>query len=209
MEGAESTRISIRKRGAALGQHTALEKEERFTSWQHEEMARLTWTLGAMAAEHVFYGENSIGVGGDVMSATARAAWMVGACGMGPERVELNGRRRKKATEEEREQVMKRFESIGKQIMRRTGAGGPFEHDPIASVLQDAEKRAAAAQLLGQAFVSAHALVAANREDVERVAEAVIERKEIYGDELVELLESCDLVMPEVDLRDEAAWPKV
>ena len=84
MKGAESTRLSIRRRGAALGHHQALEKEERFSSWRSEEMARLIWTLGAMAAEHVFYGENSTGVGGDVQSATARAAWMVGACAMAP-----------------------------------------------------------------------------------------------------------------------------
>src|SRR5207244_13604123 len=56
-----------------------------------EEMGRLTWGLGAMAAERVFYGENSTGVGGDVMTSTARAAWMVGACAMGPEPIEVNG----------------------------------------------------------------------------------------------------------------------
>ena len=35
-----------------------------------------------MAAEHVFYGENTNGVGGDVQSATAQAALMVGASAM-------------------------------------------------------------------------------------------------------------------------------
>ena len=89
MKGVESTRLSIRKRGSSLGHHQALEKEERFSSWRHEETARLVWTLGAMAAERVFYGENSTGVGGDVMSATTRAAWMVGSCAMGPEPVHL------------------------------------------------------------------------------------------------------------------------
>ena len=48
-------------------------------------MAKLAWTLGAMAAEHVFYGENATGVGGDLQSATGRAAWMVGVSGMGPD----------------------------------------------------------------------------------------------------------------------------
>ena len=70
MKGSESTRLSIRKRGGSLGHHQALEKEERFSSWRSEEMGRLIWTLGAMAAERVFYGENSTGVGGDVQSAT-------------------------------------------------------------------------------------------------------------------------------------------
>ena len=74
MEGAESTRLSIRMRGGSLGHHQALDKEERFSRFQTEEVARLIWTLGAMAAERVFYGENSSGVGGDVMSATTQAA---------------------------------------------------------------------------------------------------------------------------------------
>ena len=87
MKGAESTRLSIRRRGEALGHHQALEKEERFSSWRSEELARLIWTLGAMAAERVFYGENSTGVGGDVQSATARSAWMVGADGSRADRV--------------------------------------------------------------------------------------------------------------------------
>ena len=85
MKGAESTRLSIRMRGGSLGHHQALEKEERFSRFRSDEMARLVWTLGAMAAERVFYGENSNGVGGDVKSATAQAALMVGASAMGPE----------------------------------------------------------------------------------------------------------------------------
>ena len=84
MEGAESTRLSIRMRGGSLGHHQALDKEERFSRFRSEEMARLVWTLGAMAAERVFYGENSSGVGGDVMSATTQAAFMVGAVRDGP-----------------------------------------------------------------------------------------------------------------------------
>ena len=209
MKGTESTRLSIRKRGQALGHHQALEKEERFSSWRHEEMGRLIWTLGAMAAEHVFYGETSTGVGGDVMSATARAAWMVGASGMGPERVELSNGRRKAKEPDDREEIMNRFGTIGTQIMRRTGSGGPFEHDPVAGVLADRDKRVYVAQLLGQAFVAAHALIAANRDEVEKIAEVVIARKEIYGDELLELLDRADLSVPEVDFRDEATWPKV
>ena len=85
LKGAESTRLSIRMRGGALGHHQALEKEERFSRFRSEEFARLVWALGAMAAERVFYGENSNGVGGDVLSVTAQAAYMVGGSAMGPE----------------------------------------------------------------------------------------------------------------------------
>ena len=85
MTDAESTRLSIRMRGGSLGHHQAREKEERFSRFQSEVFARLVWGLGAMAAERVFYGENSSGVGGDVQSATSQAAAMVGAAAMGPQ----------------------------------------------------------------------------------------------------------------------------
>jgi ATP-dependent Zn protease len=215
MKGAESTRLSIRRRGAALGHHQAREKEERFSSWRSEEAAQLVWALGAMAAERVFYGENSTGVGGDVQSATARAAWMVGACGMAPEQPELNGRvngnvaRRTKAADTKRDEIMQRFEQIGLQIMNRTGDGGPLGHDPLAGVLGDRDKRALAAQLLGQAYVSAHALISANKQAVEHIADALIERKELFGDELVEILESAKLKIPKADLTEAKAWPAV
>ncbi|MFL5920788.1 MAG: AAA family ATPase, partial [Gaiellaceae bacterium] len=215
MKGAESTRLSIRRRGAALGHHQAREKEERFSSWRSEEMAQLVWALGAMAAERVFYGENSTGVGGDVQSATARAAWMVGACGMAPDAPELNGRsngglaKKVKAAEGGVDDVMKRFEQIGLQIMNRTGDGGALGHDPLAGVLGDRDKRSLAAQLLGQAYVSAYALIEYNKQAVEQIAEALIEKKELFGDELVEILEAAKLKIPEIDLAQAKAWPAV
>jgi ATP-dependent Zn protease len=210
MKGAESTRISIRRRGGALGHHMALEKEERFSSWRSDEVARLIWTLGAMAAENVFYGENSTGVGGDVQSATARSAWMVGACAMAPERLELNGGVRSEAKREEaRKEISQRFERIGTQIMNRSGGGGPFTHDPLSSVLMDRDKRAFVAQFLGQAYVAAHQLVLHNKEATEKLAEQLIERRELYGNELLELLDQAKLEVPEVDLTKDEAWPKM
>jgi hypothetical protein len=208
MKGTESTRLSIRKRGRSLGHHQALEKEERFSSWRHEEMGRLVWTLGAMAAERVFYGENSTGVGGDVQSATARAAWMVGSCAMAPEPVALNGSSRTAEEDEEaRDRILRRFEHIGTQIMRRSGSGGPFDQDPIAGVLGDRDKRALAAQLLGQAYMRSHALVEANRQAVAHIADVLVERRELHGDEVLELLDSSGLHVPEVDLTKDEAWP--
>jgi ATP-dependent Zn protease len=209
MQGAESTRISIRRRGQALGHHQALQKEERFSAWQSEQMSQLVWGLGAMAAERVFYNENSTGVGGDVQTATSLAAWMVGACAMGPEPIELgNSYTRAEFTEDARERIEKRFQKIGNQILNRT-SGGPMTADPIASVLGDPEKRRAATILLGQAYVKAHALVEHNRPAVEHVADVLVEKREIHGDEVIELLDSLNLQIPEVDLLEERTWPKI
>jgi cell division protease FtsH len=207
LKGAESTtRLSIRMRGGSLGHHQALEKEERFSRFRSEEFARLVWALGAMAAERVFYGENSNGVGGDVASVTAQAAFMVGASAMGPQPFEVKPKKGE-TDEEAHERILKRFEKIGYQIMNRTSGGGPFSENPIAGVLSDQDKRPIVAQLLGQAYVAAHHLIVANRKAVEHIADVLQARRELFGDELLELLESAKLEIPEVDLSDESAWP--
>ena len=203
LKGAESTRLSIRRRGGSLGHHMALQKEERFSSWRSEEMARLIWALGAMAAERVFYGENSTGVGGDVQAATDRAAWMVGACGMAPEFVEL---RCDDESEERgaraRDEALPADRHADRQPHRRRARWRRRCCTTRASA-QMVE------QLLGQAYLAAHHLIEANRDAVERVADELVERRELHGDEIVHLLDAQDLRVPEVDLTKDEAWPRL
>jgi ATP-dependent Zn protease len=161
-----------------------------------------------MAAERVFYGENSNGVGGDVQSATAQAAWMVGASAMGPEPVTVTPLD-DESEDDARQRVLQRFETIGLQIMNRTSGGGPFSEDPISGVLRDHDKRRLAAQILGQAYVSAHNLVVHNKDAVEKIADELVARREVFGDELVEILDAAKLKMPEIDYASEDAWPKM
>jgi ATP-dependent Zn protease len=206
----ESSRLSIRMRGRSLGHHQSYEKEERFGHFQSELFADLIHGLGAMAAEHVFYGENTNGVGGDLQGATADAGWMVGAAGMAPEHLELNGAKFDDESDEEtRKRIAKRFEQVGLRLMNRTRGSADYHADPIASVLGDPHKRTLAAQLLGQAFVIAHNAIRHNKAGVERVADAVLEKKEIFGDELVRLLDAQHLQKPEIDWTKEETWPQM
>ena len=206
MTDTESTRLSIRMRGGSLGHHQAREKEERFSRFQSELFARLVWGLGAMAAERVFYNENSSGVGGDVASVTSQAAWMVGTSAMGTQPFTFTPRQ-DETDEQARERILERFEGIGLQVMNRTAGGGMMNADPIAGILSDHSKRKVAAQVLGQAYVVAHTLVTQNREAVEKIADTVLARKELFGDELVDLLDSVGIRVPEIDYDDEATWP--
>ncbi len=208
LTGRESTRLTIKKRGdqGVGGHHWMIEKEERLFSFQHEMFHDIVWGLGAMAAERVVYGENSSGVGGDVAGVTARAALMVGRAAMGPQPFAVTPRRGE-SEEQARKQVLDRFEKIGLQIMSRAGGGGAFDADPIAGVLSDPTKRTVAAQILGQAYVTAHNLAIANRAGIEAIADALEERREIMGDELLTLLDSAQIVIPELDLADESVWP--
>jgi hypothetical protein len=131
---------------------------------------------------------------------------MVGLWAMGPDPVHIEG---SLTPDEEVEHVLRRLERIGTTIMNRAAAGGPLSQDPVASVLGDRDKRAAAAQLIGQAYVTAYALMDANRDGLEQIADTLIARRELHGDEVVELLNKVGLVRPEVDLLDDRTWPQV
>jgi ATP-dependent Zn protease len=209
MKDLQSTRLSIRMRGSSLGHHSAAEKDERFSHWRHREFGELVWILGAMAAEHAFYKENSTGVSGDVQSATATAALMAGVWAMGPEPIEFKQKLGPSREGAERKRIMGEFERLGTQIMNRMSMGSPMMGDPIGAILADPQKKKTAAVLLGQAYVAAYNTVDQNRTQVERIAEELIERKELHGDEVVDLLERVGIRKPEIDYLDPKAWPKI
>jgi cell division protease FtsH len=209
MENRLSTRLSIRKRGSSGGHHQAMEIEDRFGHWRSEEVGDLIWGLGAMAAEHVFYGQNTTGVTGDVGSVTARAALMVGFRAMGPAAVELDDRIEDPEERDEAEtRVRERFERIGYQIMNRSG-GGVMDQNPFAATLADREKRPLIAALLGQAFVVAYQTVLQNREATDRVAQQLVADKELYGDDVTSLLDGVGLRKPAIDVLEESTWPAI
>jgi ATP-dependent Zn protease len=206
----ESSRLSTRMRGGSLGHHQTFEREERFSRWQHEEMGTLIHVLGAMAAENVFYGENTGGVGGDLQTATDTVAWMVGTAGMRPLPIDIEGRVPEgEDPDEYREKMMKRFERIGRTLMNRTRGSADFHADPIAAILGDHFKQAIAAQILGQAYVIAVNLVTSNKDAVDAIATHLAEKRELYGDELVALLDKQQLVKPELDYTKDETWPKM
>jgi cell division protease FtsH len=165
-----------------------------------------------MAAETVFFGQNSTGVGGDVRSVTAGAALMVGVAGMAPEPIDLSDRisDRKRAEELEKE-TMEHYVRIGRRIMNTGMGGGGMMggEDPLSSILRNPDKNRAVAGMLGQAFVAAYVLVQRNQTAVEKIAETLMERGEMYGNEVVDLLDHVGLVKPEIDVLNERTWPKV
>jgi cell division protease FtsH len=209
MENRLSTRLSIRKRGSSGGHHQAMEIEDRFGHWRSEEVGDLIWGLGAMAAEHVFYGQNTTGVTGDVGSVTSRAALMVGFRAMGPAPIDLSDRIEDAEEREAAERrIMERFQQLGYRIMNRSG-GGLMDQNPFATTLSDSDKRPLVAALLGQAFVVAYQAVLQNRAGTEHVAERLIAAGELYGNEVTDLLDDARLTKPAIDVLDEATWPAI
>ena len=79
----------------------------------------------------------------------------------------------------------------------------------MSRALEDPHKRKLVAGLLGQAFVVAYCTVRQNRAGTDHVADELMRRGELYGQEVVELLESANLTKPEIDILDEATWPTI
>lgn len=157
--------------------------------------------LGAMAAETVFYGENSVGVGGDLQSVTYIASSMVGAAGMSPEPIRVNGSTFEGVTGERAERrIEKRLEEIGNRLLN----SGTVVWDAI----KDRGKRPLVARFLGQAYITAIVFMQENKDAVERIANEIVEKQEIYGDDLVRLLDAQNLKKPEIDWTKEEIWPK-
>ena len=116
---------------------------------------------------------------------------------MSPLPIDLNGKTFADENEEQtRERVLARLEDLGSRLLN-TGA------------IADRRKQMYAAQIVGQAFVTAYNLIRLNRDKIETVANAVIEQKEIYGDDLVRLLDAQEFVKPEIDWTAEETWPKI
>jgi ATP-dependent Zn protease len=204
-EGTESTRLSIRMRGGSLGHHQAIEKEERFSRFRSEEIAQLIWIMGAIAAEQVFYGENSRGVGGDMQAATSIASLMAGASAMGPQRIEFGDKFTTMSEEQKaREKVQKRLREIGERLMASASVS-----DYFTPVLNSRDKRPIVAELLGYSYYVAYNTMCQNKAAVEKVAETLIERREIHGDDVVELLDQVNLKPADIDYLEERTWPRL
>jgi ATP-dependent Zn protease len=73
--------------------------------------------------------------------------------------------------------------------------------------MSDRDKRAIVGQIVGQAYVAAYNLIVANREAVEHIADVLIARRELFGDELLNLLDESKIAIPDVDLSQESSWP--
>jgi ATP-dependent Zn protease len=177
-----SVRLSIRMRGGSLGHHYTIGKEEQFTHFRSEEAGRLRAILGAIAAERVFYGENSSGVSQDLVQATNLVCHMIGVWGMGPEAI---------SPEESR-----RAASFGEYLfsMVETTADGLLQGGSIAgSVLRSGVGRRTAAQVLGAAFIDDWRLMNVNKEAIDLAAEALMAQGELMGDEVTGLLDSVHL----------------
>ncbi len=185
MDGHESTRLSIRRRGDTGGHHQAIQTEERSFKTRDELHADLVWGLGAYAAEVAFFGHNTQGVGGDLAGVSGLAGTMVGRWGMAPLCLD-----RDVAT-------LRKLETLGKKLLTVAGPG---------DIQLPPDKRKDEAIIVGHAFVTAYTAVQTNKQAVSKVAAKLVEEKEIFGNDVTALLDGAGLTKP---ADGEWVWPSL
>jgi ATP-dependent Zn protease len=186
-----SVRLSVRMRSGSLGHHYNIEKEEQFVHFRSQLAGRLRGGLGAIAAERVFYGENSSGVTMDLIQCTNLAAHMVGVYGMGGDPVPEDVSRKSVGFGET---LISHFEAV-------QGQGGG-DNSPVSAVLRGPQRRTVA-QVMGAAYIDSWRLMNVNQEAIDQAADALIAQGELVGDEVEGLLSSVGLRM----FNEADAWP--
>jgi cell division protease FtsH len=184
-------RLSVRRRadphlGEIGGYHLALPTEEQYSKFRSQFAADIRHSLGAIACERVFYGENTAGVSEDLRMATAAACQMVGIIGMG-------------ADDLEPAQSIKAA-NIGEQLMSvaEIPKGAHEQSTWEGAVLSNPRARRMVAQILGSAYIDDWRLMYVNKDAIDLAAEALLNQGgELMGDEISGLLESVGLRAPD------------
>ncbi|MFZ4584258.1 MAG: AAA family ATPase [Acidimicrobiia bacterium] len=151
--------LSIIKRRESLGLLAHSEAEERFTKTRSELVGQIKIALGGMTAEELFFGESGTGPGSDLAAATRTAAHMVGSFGM-----------------------------AGSLVSFQAVDGTPLGNDFVGRVLADEEGRVAVDRLLTQSKNEVRQMLDEHRNLVEALRDALIDREELVGDEIVETI---------------------
>jgi ATP-dependent Zn protease len=171
--------LSIVKRRDSLGLLQHSDTEERFTKSSEEMHALLQIAMGGMVAEEHWFDEVSTGPASDLAAATQMGAQMIGACGM------------------------------GNSLISVAAAGnGYLEGNLVDKVLGDKDARGELDALLMQACDNAKAIVEAHPEVVEALRDHLLERDELVGSEITDVIEAALQESPESAVITELPRPQ-
>ena len=166
--------LTIIKRKDALGLLAHSELEERFTKTRSEIFSLIQIAMGGMCAEELWFGEAGTGPGGDLQAATTAAAQMVGSLGMGG------------------------------SLISYDAVATPGGANIVAKVLAADAGREAVERILEDAKATARRLLETNRHLVEALRDALLEREELVGDEILDVLRDAEDAHETIDLRGTA-----
>ncbi len=154
--------LTIIKRRGALGMLAHGDREDVFTRSRKELQALIQIAMGGQCAEELFFHDVSTGPGGDLLYATNCAAEMVGAHGM--------------------DGSLLSYLAIQNSALSDTNI--------VGRVLGDDRGRDAVEALLQAQRAIAMELLAAHRHLVEALRDALLERHELLGTQITDVLEA-------------------
>jgi ATP-dependent Zn protease len=164
--------LTIIKRRSALGMLAHGDRDDVFTRSRSELQALIQIAMGGQCAEEIFFGDVSTGPGGDLLYATNCAAEMVGAHGM-------NG-------------------SLVSYLAVQNSAFS--DTNIVGRVLADDRGRDAVEALLQEQKSVAKQLLEENRHLVEALRDALLDRHELVGHEITDVLEAAAAAPRVIDL---------
>ena len=153
--------LTIVKRRGALGLLAHGDRDDVYTRSRSELTALIQIAMGGQVAEELFFDDVTTGPGSDLRYATNVAAEMVGSCGM------LD--------------TLVSFAAVQSSGMSGTNI--------VGRVLGDAEGRARVEELLQTQKLRVRGLLETHRHLVEALRDALLERHELIGAEITDVLE--------------------
>jgi ATP-dependent Zn protease len=166
--------LTIVKRRSALGMLAHGDQEDVFTRSRSEMLGLIQVALAGQCAEELFFGDVSTGPGGDLLYATNVAAEMIGSCGMGESLISYGA-------------------------VQQGALGGS---NLAGRVLGDTQGRAAVEALLAEQKTVIRAKLEENMHLVAALRDALLERHELIGHEITDVLRAARPTPSVIDLRD-------
>jgi ATP-dependent Zn protease len=153
--------LTIIKRASALGLLAHGDREDVFTRSRKELESMIQIAFGGQVAEELFFGDVSTGPSSDLAYATNVAAQMIGAAGM--------------------TETLVSFAAVQGSAFSDRGL--------VGRVLGDGQTRALLEDMLVRQKAAVRGLLGANRHLVTALRDALIERHELVGHEITDVLE--------------------
>ncbi len=167
-EGEKPMKVSIVPRGRTGGVNLLAPDEDRYHHGKDYFKARLTMLMGGRAIERLIYGQPYAGVEADLKQATKMARYMVTHWGMSDRLGPMSFR------------MGEEHVFLGKEIQEARD----FSENSAAIIDEEVQK------LLREADEEAYELLKANRDKVERIVDALMQREELLREDIEDLLKA-------------------
>jgi len=167
-------KVTIIPRGLALGVTMQLPTDDRHTFPREYLEGRIAVAMGGRLAEEIFLGTRTTGAGNDIETATELARKMVCEWGMSDNLGPLTFGKKDEAI------------FLGKELAQHK------DYSESTAILIDREVK----RIITESYESARKIILENKEVLERIAVALLEREVLDADEITRLVEGMELEPP-------------